>query len=64
MELWHEASLQHRGGHLPYLIPVVAVAAGALMLGEVITVHVVAGGLLMLAGVAAAQFGPALVARR
>jgi drug/metabolite transporter (DMT)-like permease len=51
-------------GTFLYLIPVVAVAAGALMLGEVITVHVVAGGLLMLAGVAAAQFGPALVARR
>lgn len=51
-------------GTFLYLIPVVAVAAGALMLGEVVTVHVVAGGLLMLAGVAAAQFGPALVARR
>ncbi len=46
-----------------YLIPVVAVAAGALVLGEAITVHVVAGGLLMLAGVAAAQFGPSLMTR-
>jgi len=46
-----------------YLIPVVAVAAGALVLGEAITVHVVAGGLLMLAGVAAAQFGPSFMTR-
>ena len=30
------------------------------MLGEVVTVYIVAGGLLMLAGVAAAQFGPHL----
>ncbi|WP_161957372.1 DMT family transporter [Aestuariivirga litoralis] len=51
-------------GTFLYLIPVVAVVAGALMLGEAVTVYVVAGGLLMLAGVAAAQFGPALVARR
>lgn len=51
-------------GTFLYLIPVVAVAAGALILGEAVTVHVVAGGLLMLAGVAAAQFGPVLLARR
>jgi len=51
-------------GTFLYLIPVVAVAAGALMLGERVTVYVVAGGLLMLTGVAAAQFGPALLARR
>lgn len=51
-------------GTFLYLIPVVAVAAGALILGEAVTLHVVAGGLLMLAGVAAAQFGPALTARR
>lgn len=51
-------------GTFLYLIPVVAVAAGALMLGEAVTIHVLAGGLLMLAGVAAAQFGPALMARR
>jgi len=30
------------------------------MLGEVVTVFIVVGGLLMLAGVAAAQFGPRL----
>ena len=51
-------------GTFLYLIPVVAVAAGALGLGEAVTIYVVAGGLLMLAGVAAAQFGPALLARR
>ena len=49
-------------GTFLYLIPVIAVAAGALVLGEQVTVYVVAGGLLMLAGVAAAQFGPALMA--
>lgn len=51
-------------GTFLYLIPVVAVAAGALVLDEVITLHVVAGGALMLAGVAAAQFGPQVFARR
>ena len=48
-------------GTFLYLIPVVAVTAGALMLGEKVTIHIVAGGLLMLTGVAAAQFGPALL---
>lgn len=47
-----------------YLIPVVAVACGALVLGEVVTFYVIAGGGLMLAGVAAAQFGPELFGRR
>lgn len=51
-------------GTFLYLIPVVGVAAGALALGEPVTVYVVAGGLLILAGVAAAQFGPSLFARR
>ena len=51
-------------GTFLYLIPVVGVAAGALVLGEAVTVYVVAGGLLILAGVAAAQFGPSLFARR
>jgi drug/metabolite transporter (DMT)-like permease len=45
-------------GTFLYLIPVVAVAAGALVLYEKVTVYVLAGGILMLAGVAAAQFGP------
>lgn len=51
-------------GTFLYLIPVVAVVAGALMLDEVVTLHIVAGGILMLAGVAAAQFGPTLLARK
>ena len=51
-------------GTFLYLIPVIAVAAGALVLGEQVTLYIVAGGLLMLAGVAAAQFGPALMGRR
>ena len=48
-------------GSFLYLIPVVAVTAGALVLDEPVTAYVIAGGLLMLAGVAAAQFGPALL---
>ncbi len=47
-------------GTFLYLIPVVAVAAGAMVLEEKVTVWIVAGGLLMLGGVAAAQFGPQL----
>jgi drug/metabolite transporter (DMT)-like permease len=50
-------------GAFLYLIPVVAVAAGALILDEKVTLHVVAGGLIILAGVAAAQFGPRLARR-
>lgn len=51
-------------GTFLYLIPVVAVAAGAVVLGEKVTLHILAGGLVMLMGVAAAQFGPAMAARR
>lgn len=50
-------------GTFLYLVPVVAVTAGALVLDEPVTVFVVAGGLIMLAGVAAAQFGPKLAGR-
>lgn len=50
-------------GTFLYLIPVVAVTAGALVLNEAITIFVIAGGALMLTGVAAAQFGPALLKR-
>lgn len=39
-----------------YLVPVLAVIAGALLLGEDITVNMLAGGALILAGVAFAQF--------
>jgi drug/metabolite transporter (DMT)-like permease len=51
-------------GTFLYLIPVVAVTCGALVLDETVTVNVIAGGLLMLSGVAAAQFGPQLIRRR
>ena len=47
-----------------YLIPVVAVVSGATILGEQVTAFIMAGGLLMLAGVAAAQFGPKLFRHR
>ena len=45
-------------GSTLYLIPVIAVTNGALFLGEEVTGYIVAGGLLILAGVAVAQFGP------
>jgi drug/metabolite transporter (DMT)-like permease len=58
--LWNYGSKQLPGamtGAFLYLIPVVAVICGALILDEAITVWVLAGGALMLAGVAIAQFG-------
>lgn len=42
-----------------YLMPIVAVAGGALVLGEPVTLPVVAGGLLIVLGVAAVEFAPA-----
>ena len=65
--LWNYGSKHLSGttaGTFLYLIPVVAVASGALVLAEPVTIFIVLGGLLMLAGVAAAQFGPSLFARR
>jgi drug/metabolite transporter (DMT)-like permease len=65
--LWNYGTKHLSGtaaGTFLYLIPVVAVGAGALVLDEPVTAYVIAGGLLMLAGVAAAQFGPALFGRR
>lgn len=44
-------------GAFLYLIPVIAVFAGALLLEEAVTLATVLGGLLILAGVAFAQFG-------
>ncbi len=44
-----------------YLIPVFAVAAGALYLHEEVTVSTVIAGAVILLGVAIAQFGPALL---
>ena len=65
--LWNYGAKHLSGaatGMFLYLIPVVAVICGALMLGEAVTIPIVAGGLLMLAGVAVAQFGPDIMRRR
>lgn len=43
-------------GAFLYLVPVIAVAAGALLLGERITLSMIAGGLLILLGIAIAQY--------
>ncbi|MFO0994492.1 MAG: DMT family transporter [Hyphomicrobiales bacterium] len=43
-----------------YLVPVIAVVAGALMLDEPISLNILAGGALILLGVAIAQVGPRL----
>ena len=47
-------------GAFLYLIPIIGVAAGALILGEKVTPGMLAGGVLILAGVAIAQFGDRL----
>jgi drug/metabolite transporter (DMT)-like permease len=61
--LWNYGS-QHLSGALTgsflYLIPVIGVAAGWLLLSEPVTYNLVVGGLIMLSGVALAQFGPAI----
>ena len=58
---------KHLGGAITgsflYLIPVIAVTCGALILGETITFNLVVGGIVILAGVAIAQFGPSLLAK-
>jgi drug/metabolite transporter (DMT)-like permease len=51
-------------GAFLYLVPVVAVIAGAVLLDEIITVNIVTGGLMILTGVAIAQIGPALFGRK
>ena len=58
--LWNYGSRHLAGaavGSFLYLLPVVAVGAGYLILGEPITPWLVAGGAIMLAGVALAQSG-------
>jgi drug/metabolite transporter (DMT)-like permease len=65
--LWNYGTKHLTGastGAFLYLIPVVAVACGAAMLAEPVTVSIVIGGLLILAGVALAQFGANLFAAR
>jgi drug/metabolite transporter (DMT)-like permease len=44
-----------------YVIPVIAVVAGAVLLGETVTLTAMLGGLLILGGVAVAQFGPRFI---
>jgi drug/metabolite transporter (DMT)-like permease len=46
-----------------YLLPVFAVLAGAIYLREEVTASTIIGGLIILAGVAIAQFGPSLLRR-
>ena len=41
-----------------YLIPVLAIASGAVVLGESVTTPTLIAGLIILLGVALAQFGP------
>jgi drug/metabolite transporter (DMT)-like permease len=47
-------------GAFLYLIPVIAVIAGVLVLGETVSLLTVLGGLCIILGVAVAQFGPRL----
>ncbi len=47
-------------GAFLYLVPILGVGAGAVMLGEPVTPGMMAGGGLILLGVAIAQFGPLL----
>lgn len=64
--LWNYGTRHLSGastGAFLYLIPVVAVISGALVLDEAITLPVVAGGCLILAGVAFAEFGDRLMQR-
>jgi drug/metabolite transporter (DMT)-like permease len=49
-------------GAFLYLVPVISVVSGVLILGEKITVGMVAGGTLILLGVAIAQLSDRLAA--
>jgi drug/metabolite transporter (DMT)-like permease len=65
--LWNFGAKRLTGaatGAFLYLIPVIAVVSGVAILGESLTVSIIAGGALTLAGVALAQFGPAVFVRR
>jgi drug/metabolite transporter (DMT)-like permease len=50
-------------GAFLYLVPVIAVSTGALLLGERITLSMIAGGVLILLGVAIAQYVESFSAR-
>ncbi len=47
-----------------YLIPVFAITAGTLLLGEIVTATTLVAGAIILLGVAIAQFGPVLMRYR
>ena len=47
-------------GAFLYMVPIIGVASGALFLGEQVTMGMLTGGVLILAGVAIAQFGDRL----
>jgi len=47
-------------GAFLYMVPIIGVASGALFLGEHVTMGMLTGGVLILAGVAIAQFGDRL----
>ncbi|MFN0193905.1 MAG: DMT family transporter [Aestuariivirga sp.] len=65
--LWNYGN-KHLGGASTgaflYLIPVVAVICGAIVLSEPVTLQIVLGGAIILAGVALAQFGATLFRSR
>ncbi len=65
--MWNYATRHLSGalvGSFLYLVPVIAVSLGALLLGEQITVWLIAGGALILTGVAFAQYGPQLLTQK
>ena len=47
-------------GAFLYMVPIIGVASGALILGEPVTLGMLTGGILILTGVAIAQFGDRL----
>jgi drug/metabolite transporter (DMT)-like permease len=47
-----------------YLIPIFAISAGTLLLGEIVTSTTLIAGAIILLGVAIAQFGPVFIRYR
>src|SRR4051794_9204111 len=65
--LWNFGASRMSGaatGAFLYLIPVIAVASGAIVLGEQVTREIVVGGIIILTGVALAEFGPEFLPKR
>ena len=60
LELWRQPPALAPAAAFLYLVPVIAVIAGALMLDEPVSLNTLAGGALILLGVAIAQVGPRL----